>query len=729
MREHLDQLRDEPPMRARIRVENGGPRLYVNGCEVFPMWAMSASLRDTAGAYRRSGIDNLSVILGLNGAWLGPGKYDWSGLDEYLAELLEINPDARFLPRLQLNAPRWWEDAHRPELVEYGLAHDPADHRMPERLGEAGFDWHAGRDTYDPSLASEVWNEDMGEVLRAYLRHVESSPLRSRMLGYHITSAMTSEWHYIGARYLPDYSAPMQRRAGPVPSPERRMTTTMGLLRDPAREREVIDFYRAFHQNTADTILRLAAIVKEETERRVLCGVFYAYVMENVMVQEAGHLAPQAVLDSPDIDFIASPYAYQHTNVEGGRREDSDVVDGAGNLLGRARGEGGDGGYRVPVESVKRHGKLFVVEWDPSTYLEPARCTEGGSGSRSVSGTLNILRRDMGRMLASGVGGWFLDFGHFAPPFEANRGWYDDEPMIDEIARFARLGQRRLGRDTASVSQILAVADAASFMVSEHWKQEEPWDGYGIACCDHVNHWLLNSQSRSLHRVGAPLDVLFGFDLQPGDAGRYRLLVMLNSFYMTDAQVDALRHLLRDSGVTVVWCYAPGLVAPDRLDPDRMMALTGFELEMLTTPGPMMVRTAIEGANPEVEASFGVRKEQFPRFAVRERGAQCLGVWADGAGVALAARDHDGYRSVYAGIGPLPVGVLRWLASGAGVQMWSNRADVVTATADTTCLVATEPGRRLLTLPRPQSPASGGPARVHHDLELELGDVRVYLGE
>lgn len=722
---NIEKLKGEPPATSEIRMENGSPGLFLNGQEIFPMWAMSASLLDTATGYRKSGLNYLSTILGLNHAWLGPKMYDFSRLDVYLAKLLEINPDAYFMPRLQLNAPRWWEDAHPDELVKYGLPVNKKMHRRAERIGEGGFNWNTNRDSYDPSLASEVWISDLSHLLRAYLRHVENSPLRSRMMGYHVTSAMTAEWHYIGSDYLPDYSKPMHDKIGEIPTPEKRMNATFGLLRDPEKEKHVIEFYRKFHENTANTILHFAKIVKEETNRRVICGTFYAYVLENVMIQEAGHLAPEIVLQSPDIDFIASPYSYQHTNAPGRGRWESDMYDDAGNWLGRARGEAGDGGYRVPSESVKRHIKLFIVEWDPSTYLEPAKLTEGGSGSTTQEGTLHIMQRDMGRMFACGVGGWWLDFGHFSPPFKANRGWYDDEPMIREIRNFVALGNHHIHLNTESVSEIVAVLDAKSFFVTQHWLKEKPWKKFGISVSDFFNHWFLNSQARSLHRIGAPMDFLFRFDLNSNDSKKYKLFFMMNQFYLTEEEVDFLMEFFRDSGATVVWYYAPGFVSPEKLDLARMERLTGFRINILEEKGPMKIKTSFEDG--ALETAFGLDEKHYPRFAVKDVDAQVLGRWTDLNQVAFAAKQHNGYRSVYLGAAPLPVNILRWLTTTSGATLWSDMPDIITATRDATCLVATSSGTRILRLPKPQQMSSNVEVKSVHHLNLEFGDVRIFV--
>ena len=131
--------------------------------------------------------------------------------------------------------------------------------------------------------------------------------------------------------------------------------------------------------------------MKEEAPQS-LCGTFYGYLTESVRIQDAGYLAPMKVLDCPDIDVITCPYAYQNTNVEGAERWESDMEDGFGNRLGRARGVGGDGAFRAMVSSIRNRGKLFVSEVDPSTYLDTTNSWRsiGGSGSQTEEGTMRI---------------------------------------------------------------------------------------------------------------------------------------------------------------------------------------------------------------------------------------------------------------------------------------------------------------------------------------------------
>lgn len=725
----FDRLRGEPKATSAVRFERGGPRLVINGKEEYPLFAGSSGLIETIKSFKASGIKYYHPLISLENGWLAPNRYDWKPVDQYFARLLAIHPDASFLPRLHLYTPMWWKDAHPEELTEYGLPVDPTQFKMAKVVIDSGFDWNSVLDTYAASLASDVWKEEMGETLRSFLLHMEESPLRSRIVGYHLSGAMTAEWHHTGSRYLPDYSKPMQRKAGPVPTADERMKTTNGLLRDPAREQAVIDFYRKFHENTTDVVLYFAGITKEATKHQIVTGTFFAYVMENVCIQEAGYLAPEKLLASNDLDFIASPYTYEHGNVPGKERWESDLVDDAGNWLGRARGVGGDGGYRILLESLRRHKKLYIAEIDPSTYLEPKKTTEGGSGFDTVDGTLHILRRDLTQVFAQGNGGWLFEFGH-VPSFSAKRGWYDDQPMIDEIRAWADLGHNhRAQLDTRSIAQIAAVYDVKSFLVTQHWKAEEPWKGFGIAITDFFNHWLVNSQARTIHRIGAPVDFLYRSDLKKVDAKQYKLFLMPNLFYLTGSEAQQLKDILKGSDATVVWYYAPGYVAPDRLNPEQMEELTGFKFKRLDEPGPMMIECEFPERGKSIKQKFGVTKDHHPRFAVvPESGpAHPIGRWVDNQELAFASKKHEGFTSVYVGSGPVPVEILRWLATGAGVQLWSTKPDCVRATRDAAAIIASSDGERILTLPSPLASSEGGVDSHVHQLDMKFGDIKVFL--
>lgn len=694
-RELLARLRSEPPARAEVRSRRGAPRLFVNGQEVFPLFVWSNDLLEFAPDFAAFGLHQFHPFYNLAQGWRGPNEYDWSGFEALLTRLVHLDPKARFLVRLGLFAPGWWVEAHPAELIRCadgtGLIND--------RFGG----------TKRISLASEVWRRDTTAALRSFLRFVEHSPLRSRVLGYQIANGIYGEWHYFGARYVPDVSEPMRRACGGyTPTLEERLRTAFGLFRDPAQERAVIEYYRRFHALGAETLLHFARVVKEETSRRVLCGAFYAYLLENLWIQEGGHLAPLKVLNSPDIDFLACPYSYQ-----------GDAYDAAGNWLGRGRGVGGDGGYRVLVESAKRHGKLYFAEMDPSTGLEfqPERMGFGGPGGDTMEGSRRILQRDLAQLMAQGTAGWLFDIGP---------GWYADETFLRDFRRFNELGQRRAQWDLSSVAEVAAVYDVESFFATAHWKAvpgEGEYDLFG--------HWFLRCQSRSLHRLGAPVDFLYHDDLTPEVARQYRLILVVNCFALTEAEKEALQAATSGSGATVVWFYAPGLVAPEGLAPQRVAELTGLRLELVREPGEMLIKAEDDRQGKLAPLPpFGLPGKHWPRFVVIDPEAKVWGVWADNGQPALAVKEENGWTSVYVGTAPLPVEWLRFLARSAGVHLYSDRPDVVYAARDCVALIASEEGERTVHLPRPLIlwNADGPPQREYH-LTLERGEVRLFVPE
>jgi hypothetical protein len=723
----LDKLRGEPPMAGAVRNERGGPRLYVNGKEEFPFFAVSVGLSKTITGYRASGIKFFQPLIGVTDVWTAPGHYDFDRLDAYFAQLLNAVPDAIFLPRVHLYAPEWWKNSHPDEMIKFGLPVTPESYKLKPYVIEGEFNWWQLLDGDLPSLQSEVWKKDTAELLRAYLRHMEASPLRSRVMGYHVVGGMTSEWHYPASRLLPDYSAPMQKAAGPVPPVEARVNAQRGLLRDPEKEGAVIEFYKKYHKANAETALSFLKIVKEETSRRVLSGTFYCYLVETVQIQEAGHLVPEVLLLSEDVDYLASPYSYQHTNVDVNRIAESDIVDDFGTWLGRARGVGGDGGNRVLWDSIRRHNKLFMSEIDPTTYLEKTVSTEGGTGHDTVEGSINIIRRDMGNVIAQGMGGWFFDFGH-SPSFTANRGWFDDAPMHTAINTMMALGDKRSGLDSGPIGEIAAVYDAKAFFVTQHWKAEFPYESAGIRTCDMFNHWFLNTQARTIHRIGAPAEFLYRFDLTPEDKKRYKLFLMVNTFYLDKSECDRLLALFTGSGATVVWYYAPGFVTPEKFDLHSMERLTGFSFTINDTPGPLSIRVEAPAASGLPSGmSYGLKKHHSPRFSVKESASMtALGYWSDTNEIAFAETQMDGWRSIYTGAAPLPVEVLRVIASKAGVKMWSSNTDVVRSVRNMAMVVATKDGQRTVEFPEPMTADSGGEAATKHTLTMKFGEVKMF---
>ncbi len=711
-------LAEEKPVRAFVKPVRGCPRLFINDEIVYPLLVWSWDLPQYTPAFARAGIDLINPYYQLSDAWVGADRYDWSRFDGFIYDILAQNPNAYFLPRILLPAPEWWKEQHPDELVEY--AHQPRDQKhgmdIPIR-GQGGIIAGWGS-SVQASYASEKWRQDTARALSALMQHVEDSMLNRRIFGYQIGNGTTlGEWHYFGAHYLPDMSEPMQKRVGYCPNANERLQTTFGLFRDPQQEKGVIDYYRRFNEVCAETVLYFCRLVKQQ-QRRLICGTFDDYLLESIWIQESGHLASEKLLNSAFIDFIAAPYSYQRTNVKEKPYWKNNIIDGAGNLLGRARGVAGDGGYRPLLESLRRHGKLHIVEIDPSTYVEKNKFHNGGAGSRTRKGTMKILQRDLGKMFVTGSGGWMTDHGP-----RSTTGWYAAEPIVEQIRHFSTLGTGRKSLNLNPVAKIAAVYDAKSFYVTQHWKNADYFKGSNYF--DFFSFAFLDSQARSFYRMGAPMDFLYRFDLQAKDLKQYDLVFMVNNFFLTDAETEKLVCDLENSGTTVVWFYAPAFVGPEKFEPGRMSRLTGFEFDITETPGPFMIDCSIN--DTAVEKGFGFERDLFPRFSVTDSNVQILGRWRDLQKPAFAGKKMAGWTSIYCGTAPLPPHLLRWLARRSGVELWSSKADIVFAAADCAVVIATQAGMRTLRFPAPLSRQNGTAGKREHDLDMEFGQVEMFF--
>jgi hypothetical protein len=737
----IEKLRNEPKATAYIARDSDVPRLYVNDRETYPIAVWSWELEGSLQYFREAGVRIVHTILGMNSAWPEPGRYDFSEFDRLFDRLLTKHPEAYFLPRILFDVPEWWKDAYPDDLVQCAVPIEPKDkrqYRAVKHSQEGGWNW--GIQFREPSLASEQWLNDMENVYRAFLRHIETSPLAGRIIGYQIGGGIYGEWHYFLAEFMPDISVPVREKLGFVPDAQTRVRTTHGLFRDPEKERPVIEYYRRFHEDIiAGAIMKFARVTKEETGGRVLCGIFYGYQLENVWIHEGGHLAPEKILNCPDIDFFASPYSYQTTNIPDRPWWEHDIVDDNGNYLGRTRGVGGDAGYRVMLESLKRHGKLFFVEIDPGTYLEPPpvnpdgsggtdiekeQCMIGGVGSTTKEGTVRILRRDLGRVFVNGNGGWLFDFG---PTMKTGKSWYADRPIIDEVKGLIDLGTRKASLSRGSVSEIAAVYDAKSFFVTRHWNAEAPFPKGG-ASMDYFSYNFLDSQARALHRLGAPVDYLYRFDLKREDFSDYKLLLMVNAFFLTDGEIKFLMEELTRSNITVLWFYAAGYMSLDKVNSKQMEDLTGFSYNIQKNQHPMVIRTeqqALSGSDPIL---FGVKKPQWPRFSVMpDKDVEVLGRWVDTGEVAFARKDCDGWTSIYVGAAPLPTVLLRSLAREAGCRFWSTEHDLVSATEDAAMIVTTAEGKRTVSLHKSMRRFGTDEVGDTFHLDATLGDVELFF--
>ncbi len=675
------EQRDTKKCVAAVKSYHGTPTLFINGTPHNGMtWA---TYRPTAEVFRdftKAGVTLYTFAAtptesgyGLaRTAWIAPGEYDFSQLDERALMLLQENPDAYFFPRLYVHAPKWWSEAHPDDVVLM----DPGDGAFVPFIHSGG--------KPAPSWASEAWRRDTIEGLRRLIAHVEASPYADRVIGYHIASGTTEEWMMWGGNenqwvdFSPantvrfrawlreKYGSDEALRAAwrdagaslagaAIPAKAQRQRTELGSLRDPQKEQAVIDYYLYNSDLVADTICTFAKAVKEITRRKKVVGAFYGYLLQlcgEQRQQNAGHLALAKVLASPDVDFLTSPTSYAF----------------------RKLGGEGTSHFMSLFGSAKLHGKLWFDENDIRTSLSGGQIGEWGRPA-NVAGDIVQQEKELANVIVNGAAQWWFDVGGNVYGSPALMG------RIGELAVSATEAQRL---DRSSVDEVAMVVDERSLCY--------------LRVADPLGARLLVSQLPALSRIGAPVGHYLVTDL-PRLKDR-KVFFIMTSFAPTAQDRAAVEALKRD-GHVLVFLYAPGAYREGQLDEAAMEALTGIRLRMSRDAGAFSVKVAgghrlTEGLEGQ---TYGDAHRSLPVCYADDAAATVLGALENGK-PGLVVKEGKGWTSVFSSGPLLPARLMRNIAQSAGVHTYIDTEDVVWASKELLAVCVKDAGKRTVRLPK-----------------------------
>ncbi|MFA5193635.1 MAG: beta-galactosidase [Verrucomicrobiia bacterium] len=666
---------------AQVKTHNGTPTLFINGAPHNGMvWATYRPTTEVFNDFSRAGIDLFTFSgtpteagYGLSKTvWVAPGQFDYSEFDQRVMMLLQANPRAYFFPRLYLHAPKWWSAAHPDDIVLM----DPGDGKPVPFLHSGG--------KPAPSWASEIWRRDTVAALKRLIAHVEASPYADRVVGYHLASGTTEEWMMWGGNenqwvdYSPANTARFRRwlkakygadqrlrtawadpsvtlATAAIPTKAQRQKTESGSLRDPAKEQAVIDYYLYNADLVADTICYFTKAVKEIAGRRKITGVFYGYLLQlcgEQRQQNAGHLALEKVLASPDVDFITSPTSYAF----------------------RQLGGEGTSHFMSLFGSVRLHGKLWFDENDIRTSLSGGRVGEWG---RPVDVAGDILQQDkeLANCIVNGSAQWWFDVG-------SNK--YNHPALMGRIGELAGKAREALALNRAPADETAFVVDEKSLCY--------------LRVADPLGSSLLVKQLPALHRIGAPVGHYLVTDL--ARIGDRKLYIVPTSFAPTAADRKAINALKRDHHV-LLFLWTPGVYRNGKLDETGMAEMTGIKLRLSHEPAALRVTLkpghALTAGLDGV--AYGSDRKTSPICYADDPGTKVLGTLPDGQ-PGLVVKEHGDWTAVYSSAPLLPASLLRRVAELAGVHLYIGSEDVVWASRQLLAVSVKEAGTRKIALPR-----------------------------
>jgi hypothetical protein len=689
-------------MTAHVKMHNGTPTLFLDGKPAFEglMWGSAPTpekypLKECARHYAEAGIHLFTFDVGSGGAlpeWCGPGpghvgEYDFANFKGKLQQLIDIDPQARFHLRIHLEMPAWWQQLHPDEC---------------ELLSD-------GRRACQ-SFASTLWRQQAKDFLRQFIAHIRKAGLFEQVIAYQVGTGHTGEWvkgegsmaslcgdfsqpmkihfrDWLRKTYQADVRALQTAWAKPgitfdtaeAPTAEQQLTTTQYTFRDPQKEQQVVDYYRCLAELCADLLIDFCTTVKEASEGQSLAGAFYGYLMDQAWnagffgegahsqystTQRGGHLGLWKVLQSPNVDFLVSPYSYGF------------------------RGIGGEGCSMLPSESVRLHGKLYIFEEDSRTHLTAHDHPNYGK-TDTLEDSTAVLQRNLAYVLAHGHGIWWLAGGSpTTPHIELSQ-----QPAFRPLLKcFQELGEFTLKLDRRPSAQVAVLLDDESYY-------------YESLTNDLDTALIFQQRLWGLPRMGAPFDTYLLQDFLEGRLPPYKLYIFLNAFRLDPGRRQALKREVQREGRVALWIYAPGYIQ-DNLSLMNMSDLTGFTFEKGDNPwGPLMYITDFQhpitrGLSQDL--FWGTNSRLGPVFHLADYGAETLGnvVYSQGrCRPGLGVKTFADWTSIYCAAPNLPASVLRGVARYAGVHLYNEQGDVLYATPQLLGVHTLAGGERTFRLP------------------------------
>lgn len=597
---------------------------------------------------------------GISRPWPKPGeKPDFTAVDAVLERVIDADPEALLLPRFACDPPAWWHDEHPEEALEF----DDGSRRPV-------------------CVASEPWRDEMLRNVRALVEHCEAR-YGDHMLGYHPCAQHTGEWFYpktwearhcgFSPAMQRGFSAWLRKKYGTedalraawnapdgtfdsitVPTVDERVTASVGLFRDPALEQKTIDFFDYLQVAMVEPLELIAATIKDACARKKIVTFFYGYYFEisglPLGPQTSGHLALARLLECPDVDIVCSPISYQD------------------------RGLGGIGGFMVPVDSVRDHGKLWLNEDDTRTFLTPE---DAGYGRvDTLQHTQWVHQRNFSRLLPRRLACWYMDLG--------GAGWLADERIWQNIGVMRAIYEKELDRPATWSPEVAVIVDEAS-------------PSYFV--CNTLMRPLANQFRTQLYRMGAPFSQYLLSDLAAGRVPEHKAYIFIGCFRLTEVQRKAVAEAV--AGKTAIWMYGSGFLE-NRPDTRHIAELIGMPVREVEGAMPAMItpETGAPLCAGLPDAPFGVQATLAPLWSIEEGGdIEVLGHFPNGAPGAAVKRGENGF-TVYIGTMNAPAKLLRTILAASGVHVYLDSDDVLVADSEFLSATASSAGIKKIILPQ-----------------------------
>lgn len=452
--------------------------------------------------------------------WNWFDRYEFSSLDQQIADLKKAVPEAEFICMIDLNSPEWLSR-------QLSLAHESGDSFT--HLTEA--------------LANPRWKEATLHYLRAFLEYAEAHYADS-IQAYVLACGHTDEWFDHNGelcglhkqRACNDWRAAHGLAPAEPPSALKMNTPDYdGLLFDPAVSSGVIEYRRFCSELVGNTICEFAAEARKLIRPEAEIGIFYGYIVTRLGAAESGHLAYEQVLKSPDIDFMISPGSYGD------------------------RAIGGGGGWLGCSGSEKLAGKIHMHECDQRTHTHNRDLTPYVSlhvphwenTEEDVAG----IKREFSLALLKRSSLWWFDMWG---------GFYQEPVLFENFRLMKEIYDSRIRLTSRNVEEVAMIVDPDALA---YFDQRSP-----------RQRDFQPDIRKKLNRLGAPFETWCLRDVPSiPNLHEIKFFIFATPWEITPEKAELLNRYVLNHDRTVLWFYAPGISDGKSFDESRIRRWTGAD--------------------------------------------------------------------------------------------------------------------------------------------------------
>ncbi len=632
----------------------------------------------------------------LRDVWRADRTLDIAQVKRQMTSIAAVHPDAAVIIRLGTEAPGWWLEQNPVERIGFALQ---AGAEIPEAVRTKVAEYRRA------SFASRLWRDETAEAMCRLVGEVAASPEGRALVGVHVGGGEWGEWFYPGFEFEPDTGPAMRRhfrewlaekygtdaalqaawadsavtlQSAEIPDVAERFQTSERMFRDPTKEQKAIDYYKCHQELVADTPLEFCRRLREVFPRPLIVGIFHAYFFHLSHQAPGGHLEMHRVLESPHVDYLASPFSYEFD----------------------ARYIGGSGHLRCLSETVRAHGKLWMSEIDHPTLVGDHFGRPWPFAPENIADSVATMRRNAAPVLTQGQGMWWYDFG----PAGQNGagGWWDHPELMAEAKRLHTLANQMLERPWRSEADVLIVYDTECFyhlgaMYLGFYNQSHHWCRTETLSFEAANRTVADA-----YRSGVAFDTLHINDLERISLERYKVIVFAFTPYLSARHTAAIRGCVLTPGRAVVWVYAPGYTDGKALSTERITAVTHVKVERIDTslPPQLLLREgSLAPGFPETRIDCSIQDAWTgPVFHVVDEAAVSLGYYAGSRRVALARKSVNCVDTWYCAMPLRNPSVMREIFRAAGAHIYNQKNDALHVGGGLLCLHTETGGRRDITL-------------------------------